>query len=437
MKYFSVIIIAVFLFFLAGSILQIEPKCFAETKEIISEGTYNMGDGETPGVAESRALLNAKRVAIEQAGTYVESYTKVKNLQLTEDEIKVMASGIMEVAIIDKKRTVIGDGFNFWVKIKAKVNLDNIEKLAGKVKEKSVVEDYKKIQEAYDKSQKEIEELKKQLAQAKGEPERKQVEAKIADKENLFQANEWFEKGNRYSLDKQYDEAIDAYTKAVMLNPDADGAYVNRGNVYLQTEQYDKALEDYNKASEVLDRTFDRNNPNLNIEVYANVFWNIALNRGYVYEKKGEYDKAIEYYNSAIKFKSDNANAYFNRGRIYLIVKSEYDKAIEDYSKVIEINPENPDYSVTANDYKNWVIIDGIAKVLYKKIKSKLTPHPIVISSYLNRGFAYHKKGQYDRAIEDYSKGIDINQNIPEAYLYRGNAYADIRDIDKAISDFQ
>ena len=36
-----------------------------------------------------------------------------------------------------------------------------------KAKDKSVVEDYKKIQEAYDKSQKDIEELKRQLAQAK------------------------------------------------------------------------------------------------------------------------------------------------------------------------------------------------------------------------------------------------------------------------------
>ncbi|MBI3584860.1 MAG: hypothetical protein HY096_13070, partial [Nitrospinae bacterium] len=43
---------------------------FAEVKEIISEGTYNMGDGETPSVAESRALLQAKRTALEQAGTY-------------------------------------------------------------------------------------------------------------------------------------------------------------------------------------------------------------------------------------------------------------------------------------------------------------------------------------------------------------------------------
>src|SRR3989344_4663107 len=116
MRYFFTVIIALFLFFPSFG--------FAETKEIISEGTYNMGDGETPGVAESRALLQAKRIALEQAGTYVESYTKVKNLQLTEDEIKVLSSGIMEVEFLDKKRTVVreGEGIHFWVQIKAKVN---------------------------------------------------------------------------------------------------------------------------------------------------------------------------------------------------------------------------------------------------------------------------------------------------------------------------
>src|SRR3989338_4925751 len=123
-----VIIIALFLF--------LPSLGFAETKEIISEGTYNMGDGETPSVAESRALLQAKRTALEQAGTYVESYSKVKNFQLTEDEIKVLASGLMEVEILDKKRTILGDGFHFWVKIKARVQIEKMEEIAKRVKGK-------------------------------------------------------------------------------------------------------------------------------------------------------------------------------------------------------------------------------------------------------------------------------------------------------------
>ena len=79
-----------------------------------------MGDGETPSVAESRALLNAKRVALEQAGTYVESYTKVENIQVTKDEIQVLTSGIMEVEILDRKKDYCWRRFSFLGKNKVK-----------------------------------------------------------------------------------------------------------------------------------------------------------------------------------------------------------------------------------------------------------------------------------------------------------------------------
>ncbi|MBI3398763.1 MAG: hypothetical protein HY265_00115 [Deltaproteobacteria bacterium] len=75
---------------------------------------------------------------------------------MTEDEIEVLASGFMEVEMLDKKRTIIGDGFHFWVNIKAIVNPDKMEEMAKRVKERSLIEDYKKIQEAYDKSRKRL-----------------------------------------------------------------------------------------------------------------------------------------------------------------------------------------------------------------------------------------------------------------------------------------
>ena len=345
MKHFYTVIITVILFLPLHS--------FAETKEIISEGTYNMGDGETPGVAESRALLQAKRIALEQAGTYVESYTRVENLQLTKDEIQVLASGIMEVTILDKKRTVVGDGIHFWVQIKAKVNTDKIEEMAKRVKEKSVIDDYKKIQEAYDKSQKEIEELKKQLAGAKGEKKKKQVEAKITDEERLLQANEWFDKGYQYALNKEYDEAIEAYTNAIALTPNLANPYNNRGNAYAKKGQNDRAIEDYSKAIAL--------DPNDAAAYY---------NRGIVYADKGQYDRAIEDYSKAIALDPNYTNAYNNRGSAY-DNKKQYDRAIEDFNKAIALNP-------------------NLAKAYY------------------NRGVSYFSSENMGRAISDFQKACDM-----------------------------
>lgn len=312
---FTIMIAALFLLFPSHG--------FTAVKEIVSEGAYNMGDGETPSVAESRALLNAKRIALEQAGTYVESYTKVKNMQVTEDEIQVLASGVMEVEILDKKRTIVGDGFRFWVKIKARINPDNIKEMANKVKDKSVVTDYKKIQEAYDKSQKEIGELKKQLAQTKSEKVKEQVEAKISDDERMFQANEWFAKGLQHRLNNELDKAIEAYNSAIALDPNNVDAYNNRGVAYYYKGQYDRAIEDFNNAIAI--------NPN---------FANPYNDRGNVYFHYGQYDRAIEDFNKAVAIDPNLAKAYNNRGIAYYY-KGQYNKAVENYSKVIALNPDD------------------------------------------------------------------------------------------------
>ena len=177
-----------------------------------------MGDGETPVTAEEKALLAAKRMAVEEAGTYVESYSKVNNFVLTKDEVQVLASGIMEVSVLEKKRTIAGEGFNFWVKIKARINPDGISAMARRVKERDVVEEYNKVKEAYDKSQKEIDDLKKQLAAAK-DADKVKLEKKIAAEEKKFKANQWIEKGNDFVNNGDYDVAIGAYTKAIELDP--------------------------------------------------------------------------------------------------------------------------------------------------------------------------------------------------------------------------
>jgi hypothetical protein len=106
----------------------------AETQTIISEGTYTMGDGETPNFAEAMALQKAKQVALEQAGTYVQSYTKVRNLDLTTDEIQTIAGGIIKLEILQKTRTLLGDGLRFYIKVAATVTTDRMEELARRIK---------------------------------------------------------------------------------------------------------------------------------------------------------------------------------------------------------------------------------------------------------------------------------------------------------------
>ncbi|OHE57632.1 MAG: hypothetical protein A2Z47_13215 [Thermodesulfovibrio sp. RBG_19FT_COMBO_42_12] len=53
----------------------------------------------------------------------------------------------------------------------------------------------------------------------------------------------------------------------------------------------------------------------------------------------------------------------------------------------------------------------------------------------LKHGNSYYHKGEYDKAVEEYSKAIALNPNYAEAYSNRGAAYNEKGQYDKAIED--
>jgi serine/threonine protein kinase len=56
--------------------------------------------------------------------------------------------------------------------------------------------------------------------------------------------------------------------------------------------------------------------------------------------------------------------------------------------------------------------------------------------AYNNRAVSYKHKGEYDKAIADFTKAISIDPNDAIAYINRGVSYDDKGEYDKAIADF-
>lgn len=159
----------------------------AETKSTEAEAWYTMGDGETPSFAEAMVLQKAKQMALEQAGTYVQSYTHMRNFDLTVDEIKTVAGGLLRTEIVERYRTLEGQGIRFGVKIKATVTTDKMEELAQRVRGGQLSSDYKRLQEDYAKLFGILEDLKKQVASSATESERVVAIEKIRNVERNFQ----------------------------------------------------------------------------------------------------------------------------------------------------------------------------------------------------------------------------------------------------------
>lgn len=96
----------------------------AKTYQIVAEGNYTIGDRDTRETAKKHAVQDAMRIAVEKAGVYVESYSETKNYQLTRDEVRMIAAGVVKV--LDESIDFYDNGNVCRAVIQASVNTDDI-----------------------------------------------------------------------------------------------------------------------------------------------------------------------------------------------------------------------------------------------------------------------------------------------------------------------
>ena len=187
-----------------------------------------------------------------------------------------------------------------------------------------------------------------------------------------------------------------------------------RGLSAMDKGDFDKAIRDFTTAIELKPDFFGAYN-----------------NRGVAYFEKRDFDTAIQNYDNAIEIKPDYADAYNNRGNAYR-EKRDFDTAIQDLTTAIKIKPD------LAEAYCNR----GVAYFEKRDFDTAIQNYDTAIEikpdypeAYYNRGLAYDEKGDFDTAIQNYDTAIKIKPDYPEAYLGRGVAYGEKRDFDKAIQD--
>ena len=123
-----------------------------ETVEGTGEYTVDKTLKEDIGTATEHAREEARRIAAEQAGVAVRSYSRMKNFELEEDFVETIAGAILEIFDDDVTFEPIDNGHSVKIicKIKARVDTSNIKKLAEQ-------NDLLKEREAKDKRIRELE----------------------------------------------------------------------------------------------------------------------------------------------------------------------------------------------------------------------------------------------------------------------------------------
>ncbi|CAC9951891.1 tetratricopeptide repeat protein [thiotrophic endosymbiont of Bathymodiolus puteoserpentis (Logatchev)] len=201
-------------------------------------------------------------------------------------------------------------------------------------------------------------------------------------------AEEYTEKGNNNYHKSEFEKAIEAYKKAIKIDPDSDGAHHNIGLAYDNLGKFEKAIEAYKKAIKI--------NPN-NDGAYFGM--------GLAYYNLDKFEEAIEAHKKAIEINPNGGLvAYHYMGLAYYML-NKFKEAIEAYKKSIEINPN----SAMAYHYM------GLAYYMLNKFKEAIDAYKKAID--LNPALIIHDKQQNWHPLETWINNLTDNDK-KQQYLH-------------------
>ena len=231
-------------------------------------------------------------------------------------------------------------------------------------------------------------------------------------------------------------KAVEKLKKAVKLNEHFSLAYSLLGEIYQEMEDYERSAASYEKATQT--------NP-LSFKDYYNLGW--------AYQIMEKFAPAAKAYNRACELKPDHLGAHLNATLCYYEIM-DYDNALIYGRRTEQISPninkihkllgdiytlhEHYDQAVVAYEHalkidnKNTEIVISLAVAhlqsgSYKSAKELLISvtqvQPHNNTAYRHLGHCYLQLNEPDKAIESYSRAIEIDDKDWQAHQRLGDAY--------------
>lgn len=144
------------------------------------------------------------------------------------------------------------------------------------------------------------------------------------ERDRRFTAERWFQRG----LDLEQsgapaEEVIDAYKKAVELDPKSAGALVNLGTIHFNARKFMDAEKFYRQALDV--------DPE-----YALAHFDLAN----LYDERGDRIQALTHYETALRISPNYADAHYNVALLYQ-GQNQPMKAVRHWTAYLKIDPSS------------------------------------------------------------------------------------------------
>jgi len=214
---------------------------------------------------------------------------------------------------------------------------------------------------------------------------------------------------NRNSVWK---DEVSLWTDAKKKSPNLVRPYNNLGEAYDKRGEYDKAITEFESALRLNPKYF------------------FALNNlGNIYGKKKEFPKAISYFKKALKQKPDYSPAHYNLARaLHLVGKTS--AATASYRRAIQFNPyfEQAFYNLA-----NLLLETGKPKEATANFLRFLEMQPNHARARFGLGNAYAVQGQLDRAYAQYQKSAALDPAFVFPHINMANIEMQKGNIESAI----
>jgi tetratricopeptide (TPR) repeat protein len=210
----------------------------------------------------------------------------------------------------------------------------------------------------------------------------------------------------------EYDKAIEACNEIIeQIEPDSYCTHTLRGCIYNIKKEYNRAIDDFTKAA----------------EISPTCVW-AYICRGRSFDAKGEPIQAIADFTKAIEMNAGLAKqngAYFSRAQTYCRTKN-YSAALEDYAEDLAIDPIWP-YGGEHKRAKTYIERGRLYETLnayadaIEDFTQAIELYPLESSqAFLARANLYYKKGESQRALTDLQEaekhGADVDYVTQERF---------------------
>ena len=407
----------------------------AEIRTITSTGEYRMGDNDTRTDAKRLALLDAKRLALEQAGTYVESVTQVKNLNLTAEEIRAYTAGIVEVTELATLTSMEGETTVVRVDVSIKIDTDMMAQQINALRKNEMAK--RRLLEAEieaSKLRKELEAKTLELRVLKG---RGEVEEVARQREKLIThtsvnnlvTRAWgifaasrFEKPSA----KERKAVRSLAQQALVLDPFDPSAHMILGLCFYYEKSYDAAIREYRSAIRYA------SDYALSIHFTARVHGLL----GHALWDKGEHSGAITQYRTMLQLESGFPLDHKTLG-LWLADTGDLSGAIEEFRFALRQDATDPEAHLFLGDALDMA---GDPTGALRELRSTLLLNP-------NEAVAYtaHKRladvlaetANFTDALAEYHLVLSLKPEVVEFHYRIADMLMALGNLSEAVKEYR